>query len=277
MRKLTQEEWTNFDKSKECPNCSIKYDSKEMKTTKVRDHDHWTGEYRGPLCGACNIFKRKNTFIPVFFHNLKGYDSHLIIGCPESTKFLKDYGIDIKNISSNTEKFISFSYHLPSESRNFYDRCEIRFLDSFSFMPSSLDKLAGYLSNDQMSISRNYYSTQGNDVFEIMRKKGVYPYDYMDSFKKYNEVRLPSISSFYDKLNSKECSQKDYLYAKLVWNKMNCTNLRDYTKIYMSNDVLLLADVFENFRDLSLRVYELDPCWYYTSPGLAWDAMLKKN
>ncbi|CAS00298.1 Protein CBG25936 [Caenorhabditis briggsae] len=97
----------------------------------------------------------------------------------------------------------------------------------------------------------------------------------MDSFKRYEETKLPSISSFYDKLNDKECSQKDYLYAKVVWNKMNCKNLEDYTRIYMINDVLLLADVFENFRNLSLDKYGLDPCWYYTSPGLSWDAMLK--
>lgn len=62
-----------------------------------------------------------------------------------------------------------------------------------------------------------------------------------------------------------------------VWKKMKCTSLEDYTRIYMINDVLLLADVFENFRALSLRVYQLDPCWYFTSPGLAWDAMLKKT
>ncbi|CAR98546.1 Protein CBG25579 [Caenorhabditis briggsae] len=276
-----KESWTT-DVGKHIPAgfCVVVVDSYEKKY-----HDHWTGEYRGPLCGACNILKRKNTFIPVFFHNLKGYDSHLIISCPESTEFLKDYGIDIKNISSNTEKFISFSYHLPSESRNFYDRCEIRFLDSFSFMSSSLDKLVQNMCSDDMYITKDYYSYHNErpgdseelEKFEIMQRKGVYPYEYMDSFKRFQETKLPNISSFFDMLNGKSCSTKDYLYAKLVWNKMNCKNLKDYAEIYMINDVLLLADVFENFRNLSLRVYELDPCWYFTSPGLAWDAMLRKT
>lgn len=139
---------------------------------------------------------------------------------------------------------------LPSETENYFDRCEIRFLDSFSFMPSSLDKLAENLSDNHLHINQNYY--KNDDTFKTMRKKGIYPYEYMDSFERYNETILPSISKFYDKLNRKECSQKEYMYANLVWNKMKCASLEDYTRIYMTNDVLLLADVFENFRNLIL-------------------------
>uniref|UniRef100_A0A1I7X6A5 DNA-directed DNA polymerase n=1 Tax=Heterorhabditis bacteriophora TaxID=37862 RepID=A0A1I7X6A5_HETBA len=184
--------------------------------------------------------------------------------------------IEYSSSDMNTTKFQLYLPLLESNKNKVEEKMfEIRFLDSFSFMASSLDKLSENMSSDLFHISKIYYSQQ--EIFEFLRRKGVYPYEYMDSFKRFEEKRLPTIEYFRDQLNGKSCETKDYLYAELVWKKMNCENMRDYTNVYLVNDVLLLADVFENFRDLSLKVYELDPCWYYTSPGLAWDAMLKKT
>ena len=110
-----------------------------------------------------------------------------------------------------------------------------------------------------------------------MRCKGVYPYEYMKSWSRFDEVSLPEKSDFYSKLNLSGISDEDYKHAREVWNKLNVKNMGEYHDIYLKNDVLLLADVFETFSDTCLEHYELDPSHFYTSPGLAWQACLKKT
>ena len=107
-----------------------------------------------------------------------------------------------------------------------------------------------------------------------MTKKGVYPYDYMDSFDKFSE-KLPTKGEFYSILNNEHISDEDYKHAQDVWNEFSLKNMGEYHDLYLKSDVLLLADVFENFRKTCLEYYKLDPCHYFTSPGLSWDAMLK--
>ena len=96
----------------------------------------------------------------------------------------------------------------------------------------------------------------------------------MDSFDKFNE-KLPSKEEFYSLLNDEHISDEDYEHAQNVWNTFSLKNMGDYHNLYLGSDVLLLADVFENFRKTCLEYYKLDPCHYFTSPGLSWDAMLK--
>jgi len=100
-------------------------------------------------------------------------------------------------------------------------------------------------------------------------------YDYMDSLDRLNKTKLPPKEAFYSKLVDASISDEDYEHAQTVWKEFGCTTLRDYHGLYNVSDVLLLADVFENFRDVCMRNYRLDPAWYFTSPGLAWDAALK--
>ena len=97
----------------------------------------------------------------------------------------------------------------------------------------------------------------------------------MDSFEKFNETELPKKEEFYSILNNENISDKDYKHAQIVWNAFNLKTMGDYHNLYLKSDVLLLTDVFENFRKTCLQYYKLDPCHYYTSPGLSWDAMLK--
>jgi hypothetical protein len=148
----------------------------------------------------------------------------------------------------------------------------LRFIDSFRFMASSLEVLSNNLTNEQCSVLASKYSGK---QFELLRRKGVYPYDYMDSVARFKETSLPPKEAFYSKLNDSGISDEDYEHAQAVWKAFGCKTLRDYHDLYNVSDVLLLADVFENFRDGCLKHYELDPAWYVTLPSLAWDAALK--
>ena len=109
---------------------------------------------------------------------------------------------------------------------------------------------------------------------DLMSQKGVYPYDFMDSFDKFNE-KLPPKEEFYSILNDEDITDDQYKHAQNVWNTFNLKNMGEYHDLYLKSDILLLADVFENFRNTYLQYYKLDPCHYFTSPGLSWDAMLK--
>ncbi|XP_072039716.1 uncharacterized protein [Amphiura filiformis] len=106
-------------------------------------------------------------------------------------------------------------------------------------------------------------------------RKGVYPYDHVNSLEKLQETSLPPKDAFYSKLNEEHISDEDYEHAQKVWDTFGMKTMREYHDLYLKSDVLLLADVFENFRKTSLENYELDPCWYYTAPGLTYDGMLR--
>ena len=176
------------------------------------------------------------------------------------TKNGKEMKMNINAIPNNMEKYMAFMLgnHLT-------------FIDSFQFMSSSLEKLVSNMPKKSFKYTSEVF--EGKE-FDLMVRKGVYPYDYMDSFDKFNE-KLPSKEEFYSLLNDEHISDEDYEHAQNVWNTFSLKNMGDYHNLYLGSDVLLLADVFENFRKTCLEYYKLDPCHYFTSPGLSWDAMLK--
>ena len=108
-----------------------------------------------------------------------------------------------------------------------------------------------------------------------MSQKGVYPYDYMDCFEKFNQMELPTKDEFFSILNDQHITKREYSHARKVWETFNLKNIGEYHDLYLKSDVLFLADVFESFRKTCLQYYKLDPCHYFTSPGLSWSAMLK--
>lgn len=248
----------NFDEAINCHICKG-----SLGNDRVRDHCHFTGTYRGAAHNSCNLNHRKGNFIPVFFHNLSKYDAHLFV------KELGEIKGDIKVIPLNKELYISISKFVPVKD----DTLEIRFLDSLRFMPSSLSTLAGNLSENNCNVLKTQYPEKSD--FALLRRKGVFPYEYLDSAQKLEETCLPPRSEFYSNLTESECSEVDYNHACSVWNNFKCQTLKDYLELYLKTDVLLLTDVFENFREICLSIHQLDPAHYYTTPGLSWDAMLK--
>ena len=266
--RMTKEDEKEFQKAKECHICNKKYINEDIK---VRDHCHITGKYRGSAHQECNLKLTVNpeeVKIPVIFHNLRGYDSHFIM--QEIGAIVKNHAytnkkgekcqMNINAIPNNMEKYMAFMLgnHLT-------------FIDSFQFMSSSLEKLVSNLPRKLFKYTSQVFE---GDEFDLMVKKGVYPYDYIDSFEKFKE-QLPSKEDFYSILNDKHIEDKDYQHAQNVWNTFNIKNMGEYHDLYLASDILLLADVFENFRKTCLKYYKLDPCHYFTSPGLSWDAMLK--
>ena len=184
----------------------------------------------------------------------------------------------IKCIASNEEKYISFSktivvgsYMDQKKQKKVKITRQIRFIDSFKFMASSLADLVKNLEPKDCNI---LYENFGNNLNLVLRK-GVYPYDYMNDLEKFKETKLPPIEDFYSKLYECGISEEDYKHAQNVWKTFKMKTMRDYHDLYLKTDVLQLADVFENFRKICQKNYNLDPAWYYTTPGLAWDALLK--
>lgn len=166
------------------------------------------------------------------------------------------------------EKYISFTLDY------------LKILDSYQFMTDSLAKLVNNLREAKYDfpitkqVMRKYYNLD-NSKFNLLLRKGVYPYEYMDSFDKFNDTDLPDIEKFYSKLNFDQLSEDDYKHAKEVWNEFEIENMGDYHNLYLMLDTCLLADVFQVFRKMSLKEYKLDPCHFYSAAGLAWSAALK--
>lgn len=216
-----------------------------------------------------------NHRVPVVFHNLKGYDSHIIITSLSKRNVQKD----IYCIPQPGEKFLSLSF-------NGY-----QFIDSNAFLQSSLDKLSQLLSKNGDDLSKLIHTRRGfenvisprlnlmpnEELFAMIAKKGTYPYDYMDSFARFEETKLPEKSAFYSKLNESHITDDDYEHALRVFDRFELDNLGQYHDVYLMLDVLLLTDVFESFRDTTFSDIGLDPARFVSLPGLGKESNLRKH
>ena len=147
----------------------------------------------------------------------------------------------------------------------------IVFIDSMLFMNGSLDKLVKHLSDTDFKYLSKEFS---GEKLELVKNKSVYPYEYMSSFKKFKESKLPDIEKFFSSLKDCEISEKEYQRACNVWKVFEIKNLGEHNELYLKADVLFLCVVFEKFIPICLSDYGLDP-FYFSSPGLSWDAMLE--
>ena len=114
-----------------------------------------------------------------------------------------------------------------------------------------------------------------DELFNLLRKKGTYPYEYVDSFEKFEDTEMPPIDNFYSALSKSGIDEAAYSHARNVWHKFDCQNFGEYHDIYLKTDVLLLADIFEKFRSVAIKNYKLDPAHFISAAGLSWSAMLR--
>jgi hypothetical protein len=279
-------------------------DAMDYEMTKVYDHCHLTGRPRGAAHRKCNSKIKQVHTIPVIFHNLAGYDLHLFI----KAMFPGDMFVIAKSMekyitmtvtpryrmcvdasdSENFKRLISFDefnemrktatvdldtklkkeveYKLNSKWRALYS---LRFMDSMHFLNNSLERLVANMPPD--------YKYQYIFDKEHMLRKGVYPYEFMDSFEKFLLPSLPPQDKFFSSLSQKHVSDDDYAWAQMIWQRYGCNSMWTYHQLYLMTDVMLLSEVFQCFRLMALRIYGLDPCHYCTTPGLAWDACFKES
>ena len=125
----------------------------------------------------------------------------------------------------------------------------------------------------------NIYEFCDGDInrFILLLRKGVYPYEYMDSWERFDETSLPDKEAFYINLNMEDITDVDHRHANNVFENFKLKHLGEYHDLYVQSDTLFLADVFENFRNMCIKVYELDPAHFLSAPGLAWQACLNKT
>ena len=363
IKKLTDEQRRQHSDATHCFLCKKQFSDTDESAKKQADHCHITGEYRVPACHYCNLenLSLKGIPIPVIFHNLKGYDMHhimrnihdrrveIIANSKEQITMAKIYAKDEEDDGGeeidgdDNEENDKESQNKKKRKSNSY----LTYIDSLSFLKSSLAKLAESIPDDgfkainefvrnvfikeaypdhqiyprppdteeemraqitSLAYERNRayswvngrYNLRYRDMDDyrnwipaevpthlpddvkqqisegvaLLRKKGIYPYDWMNDEEKMNETQLPPMDEFYNTLNDTHISTDDYAHAQHVWNHFKCQTFQDYHELYLKTDVLLLQDIFENFRDTCMKNYQLDPARYISAPALAWDAML---
>ena len=263
MKQLTARQQEDYKTATRCYICQQLFQNNEIKGPKVRDHDHITGFFLGAAHRQCNLERPVNFQIPIFFHNFRGYDAHLIVH-----EFGKRPGREVKVIGQNMEKYLQVQWG-----------DNMVFRDSLQFLPASLEQLVASLFKTGREHFINLHKVVSNvcpncDV-ALLERKGVFCYDHIDSFERLEEPTLPNRDAFYNKLSGEECSQADYAHAQHVWTEFKCNTLKDYMILYLLSDICSLADVFETFRSNSLDEYQLDPAYYMSAPQLAWNALLK--
>ena len=262
--RMNEIEKESFRLSSHCHICKKRIEDID---DKVRDHDHISGAYRGAAHISCNLNFKTVDKIPVILHNLKGYDAHIICQAIGNVQTKEP-----EVIAKNMEDYIFFKIG------------NLHFMDSLQFLNASLEDLTKNLLEmgvEKFTHLRNYFNTRWKhlqnkeEAYPLLLRKLVYPYSYMDGWERFEEKELPPRSVFYNDLSQKDIAVQDYEHAVKVWEAFQLKNLGELHDLYVEVDTILTADIFQNFRKISLDYYELDPCHFYTAPGLTWSAALK--
>ena len=258
---LSKEEEKAFQNATDCHICKS-----PLNLDKVRDHCHYSNTFKGAAHSICNLKQQEQRKIPIFVHNLSGYDSHMLI------KHMKSLPKKFSVLSKNCEKFRSIDFN------------SFRLLDSLDHLQAGIEELTNDLKRsdhdfpiiENSNLLLNLKKCDRKKCKQLLLQKSFYPYEWATSIKKLqNTKKLPPHKSFFSKLSGANISKDDYNFAKRVFRKFQCKSMLDYTELYCELDALLSAEIFLKYRQTILREFDLDPAHYYGTPSLAFDAMLK--
>ena len=247
---ITPQEEESFQLAEECWFCENPLDD-----TKVRDHDHLTGKYRGAAHNICNINckQKSSSFVPIFFHNFSGYDCHLIFEELLTEAYNQNYNPTI--IPKSLENYVGVQVGC------------LRFLDSYRFLSSSLNKLVKSLDNFPIMKLEG----MSDDLF---KKKLAYSYEYLN-LDNFQEPLNLTKEDYWSTLTQSYPSDDDIKRTQELFDENKIKNGRELTMLYLKMDVLQLTDVFANFVESSTREYKIIPLYSYSLPGYTWKAGLK--
>ena len=238
------------------------YKNKCFVNQKVIHHNHMLKENNiiDYICNNYNLKIKNTKELIVLFHNSKGYDNSYMIDI-----FSKIENIRINSLAENNQKFKMLKFKIPGK------KYSIKIIDSLSFLQSDLNSLSKDLDNDLKIITKEHFKNN----FEMINKKlENFPYSYINP-NNLNEEFLPPKKEFYNILTMEEIKDDEYKNVKLFYKKMKFKNLRKYLECYLTTDITLLSDVFNNFRKMIFNEFELDCVKYISAPSLSKDCALK--
>ena len=279
MIPLTKKEEENHNKQKVPYTCKREFDTNDKKYYKVKDHCHYTGKYRGAAHNICNLRYKIPKEIPIVFHNGSTYDYHFII-----KELVKEFEGNFERLGENTEKYITLSVPIKKDIKNKNKIIEItykiKFIDSFIFMSTSLSKLVDNLSeglhNNRCVDCKSCLDYMRNKDEKLILRCFSCKKNYEKDCNKELIERFANTYNFCDNdLNKFILLLRKGVYPyEYVFKRFKLKHLGEYNDLYVQSDTLLLADVFENFRNTCIKVNEFDPPHFLSLPGLAWQACL---
>ena len=251
---MSKENEEDFKNNNVCRFCE-----KEILTDKVHDHCHLTSRYRGPSHNICNknVKQKDSNFIPFVFHNFSNYDCHMFF---KRLVDLKKEKVNFEIIPKTNEEYISVRYGC------------IRFIDSYRFLSEILDTLVKNLDDIDFKILKKEFP----DKWQFLNKKLAYPYEYFNSIDEYKKpVNDSKKEDFFSKLKNDYPDDVEIERTKEIIKLFNIKDGGELTKLYCKSDVILLAEVFEKFVNVSTEEYKINPFYCVSVPGYTYQCALK--
>ena len=260
---MNEEDEKNFQSAKACHICGEEFDESNSGSSRVRDHNHYTGKPTGAAHLCCNRDKKRaKTCLVIYIHNLASYDQNFIVNALKENKVH-----EIRALPINFKKFRTLTVD------------KVTYLDSLAMMDGSLDKLVDSLKrggHDFPIVQNSSPNTNDERLQLLIEGKGIFPYEWCTDFLKMeNATNFPEHEDFYSSLKISNVSEEDYHFGKKCFEKFNCSNMVDYLIIYCMLDVLLLAECVMKFKQKIKEAFDLDITNYISLPQLSFDCMLK--